>query len=145
MARTKLVRKNGKETSASNPRAAGRPKGSYRIIRQANLEAQLQAIRSQYEILPLEYAMAVLNNKREPNERRQWAASQAMGFVHSKLAAVDVRQIEPPPRYTLDLSKLTDEELIELRRITAKAQTPLIEARPPMDVDPVKVTPDDAE
>ncbi len=97
-------------------------------------------MRSYWKMLPLEHMMEVLNDTELPDERRDWAASQAAPYVHPRLSAIDLRQVEPPPRYALDLSKLTDEDLIELRRITAKAQVPLIEhrrARPePIDVTP---------
>ncbi len=115
------------------------------MLREANLEAQMAAMRHRYRVLPLEYMLDILNHQgSDPDvtiERRDWAAAQSMGYVHPKLASVDVRQVQPQPRWTIDLSKLTEPERIEFRRLMAKAQTQLIEAKPGTADNPIDITP----
>jgi hypothetical protein len=57
--------------------------------------------------------------------RRMEMAKAAAPYIHPRLAPVRVEDLKPEPRYTVDLAKLTDEELGQLRRIMAKAQVRL--------------------
>ena len=65
-----------------------------------------------------------------PNARRDEMAKAAAPYIHQRLAVVEVPH--KPRRHSLDLSKLTDDELIVLERVIAKAQIWLDE---PVDCD----------
>lgn len=84
-------------------------------------QKRLRSFRERYPVFPLEYLMDVLNTEEAPAEERFRAAVQAAPFVHPRLAAIQIQQLAEP-QHSLDLTKLTDEELIFFERILAKAQ-----------------------
>ncbi len=67
--------------------------------------------------LPVE----TLNNANAPYEQRFQAAKEAAPYVHPRLAAIQVQKLAEP-QHSLDLTKLSDEELIFFEKILAKAQ-----------------------
>lgn len=83
-------------------------------------QKRLRSFRERYPVFPLEHLMDVLNSD-APAEERFRAAVQAAPYVHPRLAAIQIQQLQEP-QHSLDLTKLTDEELIFFERILAKAQ-----------------------
>ena len=65
-----------------------------------------------------------------PNARRDEMAKAAAPYIHQRLAVVGVP--DKPRWHSFDLSKLTDDELIVMERLTAKMQIWLDE---PIDCD----------
>ena len=71
------------------------------------------------------YTEAVTAYVRQRVEKME-AAAKAAPFLHPRLSAIDITP-KPQVRHKLDLTKLSDEELKQLERITVKAQMTFIE------------------
>jgi hypothetical protein len=82
----------------------------------------VNSFRSRYEVLPLEYMLKVINDDKRPMELRCEMAAVALPFLHQKLKAISIDEIAGPEEDSLDLSKLTDEELEQLEQILAKSK-----------------------
>jgi hypothetical protein len=104
---------------------AGRKKGSKN--RQA--VQQIESLCEKYAMMPLDLLLTVLNDESEPMERRMKAAKAAAPYIHPRLAPVRAEDLKPEPRYSIDLSKLDQEELLQLKRIQLKAQVPMDDDR----------------
>ena len=84
---------------------------------------EVNSFRSRYKVQPLEYMLRVINDEKLPLDLRSHMAAVALPFMHHKLAAITPDDIDPPEKTSLDLSKHTNEELEQLRRILAKSDT----------------------
>lgn len=108
------------ETANSNGgrrRGAGRPKGSTA----RRTENYLRSLRQKYPLWPLEHFMQVLNDHNADPERRDFAAKNAAPYCHRKLAPLVVEE-KRERRYSVDLKKLDDKELIDFERLILKCQ-----------------------
>jgi hypothetical protein len=97
---------------------AGRKKGT----RSGRAIFEAKSLRERFPIFPLEFMLMVLNDVDEPAAFRADMAKAAAPYIHPRLAAVEVTGKDRGPEPSLDLSKLSDEELSILERIVAKAQ-----------------------
>ena len=85
---------------------------------------EVNSFRSRYKVQPAsEYMLRVINDEKLPLDLRSHMAAVALPFMHHKLAAITPDDIDPPEKTSLDLSKHTNEELEQLRRILAKSDT----------------------
>ena len=84
---------------------------------------EVNSFRSRYKVQPLEYMLRVINDEKLPLDLRSHMAAAALPFMHHKLKAITPDDIDLPEKTSLDLSKLTTEELEQLRRILAKSDT----------------------
>jgi hypothetical protein len=83
---------------------------------------EVNAFRSRYGVLPLEYMLKVLNNDKLPMRLRCNMAEAAAPFLHQKLKAIAIDDdVGGPKKHNLDLTKLSKEELDELDQILAKS------------------------
>jgi hypothetical protein len=87
---------------------AGRPKGS----KNKNTVA-IQAAKTGE--LPLDYMLRVMRDKAADKDRRDEMAKAAAPYLHAKRASEDARG-RVPNRF-IDVSKLNDAELAELKRL----------------------------
>jgi hypothetical protein len=103
---------------------AGRPKGSVERFTSGNLKH----FRERYPIQPLDHMMNVINappgTKGVTDERRDRMAMAAAPYLHQRLSALEPEKEEP--QYSMDLSKLTDDELIAFERMLIKAHRPVV-------------------
>lgn len=99
---------------------AGRPKGATasRTLR------YLGSLHRRYPILPLERMMAVINDQNASDERRDAAARNAAPYYHPKLAPLIIDK-KGEQRYSVDVDKLGDDELIQFERLLLKCQVPV--------------------
>lgn len=88
--------------------------------------------RERYPMLPLDYLLCIagtgvdpVTGKKATARRMERAAIAAMPYVHRRLAPVAAEELKPQPKFGLDLSKLSDDELVVLERIYAKSQIPI--------------------
>jgi hypothetical protein len=81
---------------------------------------EVNSFRSRYRVQPLEYMLKVINNDRLPMQLRCDMAEAALPFLHQKLKAISIDEVGGPEEDSLDLSKLTEEELEQLEQILAK-------------------------
>ena len=66
--------------------------------------------------------------------RRDFAAKAAAPYLHPRLATTEISDDdEYPEHYSMDLTKLTDEELIAFERMLIKAHRRVLP--PPIDLD----------
>ncbi len=98
---------------------AGRPKGS---ISKKDSLLHVKSLREKYPLLPLEHMLRELNDEEADTEHRTAMAKAAAPYVHPRLVQ---RRAEMPTRYSLDTTKLSDDELVLFERLMAKAQIPL--------------------
>lgn len=131
---------------------AGRPKGvpnKLRII--PSLKGEPMAMRQRYEVMPLDHMLKVINTvcvqKRDENDeqfakrcemhkiRQDAAARAAAPFMHYRLASIEVSGKDGEPiKHQVDLSRLSDDELVTLQRLTRKAE---------LNADPLTIDNDD--
>ncbi len=108
---------------------AGRPKGSIERFTSGNLKH----FRERYPIMPLDHMMGVVNappgTPGVTDARRDEMAKAAAPYVHQKLSSLELGAEKGPVQYSMDLTKLSDEELMLFERIVIKAQRPVV---PPM-------------
>jgi hypothetical protein len=88
---------------------------------------EVHAFRSRYGVQPLEYMLKVINDDKLPMQLRCDMAEAALPFLHQKLKPIGIDdlgapEVGGPEEHSLDLSKLTDEELEQLEQILAKAK-----------------------
>ncbi len=104
---------------------AGRPQGSIERFTSRNLKH----FRERYPIQPLDHMMKIINAppgaKGVTNARRDKMAMAAAPYLHQRLSALEPEK--EPVQNVMDLSKLTDDELIALERIVIKAQRPVFD------------------
>ena len=102
---------------------AVRPKGSIERFTSRNLKH----FRERYPIQPLDHMMNVINappgTKGVTNAQRDRMAMAAAPYLHQRLCALEPEEEEP--RYSMDLTKLTDDELIAFERMLIKAHRPV--------------------
>ncbi len=63
----------------------------------ANSDAEQQALRAKFKVMPLEYLLTVLNDHRETPQRKMEAAKMAAPFLHPRLEKVYVFQQQRIP------------------------------------------------
>jgi hypothetical protein len=83
----------------------------------------VKSLRSRSSLRPLEHMLKVINDDKFPLELRSQMAAAALPYMHHKLPAITLDDIDPPEEPSLNLSKLTTEEIEQLRRILAKSDT----------------------
>jgi len=83
---------------------------------------EVNSFRSRYRVQPLEYMLKVINNDKLPMQLRCDMAEAALPFLHQKLKTIAIDDVDVPEEHSLDLSKLTDEELEQLEQILAKTK-----------------------
>jgi hypothetical protein len=114
---------------------AGRPKGSIERFTSGNLKH----FRERYPIQPLDHMMNVINapprTKGVTDARRDRMAMAAAPYLHQRLCTLEPE--EEPPEYSMDLTKLTDDELIAFERMLIKAHRPVVKKTD----DPASVPP----
>ncbi len=96
---------------------AGRPKGAV----SKRSERSIASLTNKYPEMPRDYMLRVMNDPRASNARRDAMARYAAPYVHPKLATIQVRRVQ---RYSVDIEKLTDEELAGFERLLLKCQVP---------------------
>jgi hypothetical protein len=99
-----------------------------------------QSLRSRFPIMPLEHMLGILNEpdlEVDPDDELSWkrAANQAVRkdemakaaapYVHPRLSAIEFNDKSGDPRSSLDLTKLSDEELAAFELIVSKSQVQL--------------------
>ena len=116
---------DGRLSNGGRRPGAGRPPGTpYRRLQDA------KSLRERYPVWPLEHLLDVLNDPQATNARKDEAAKAAAPYLHPRLAAIDINNRPAQVRHKLDLTKLADEELEQLERITVKAQVTFIDEEP---------------
>jgi hypothetical protein len=112
-------RKNSSTTHGGARVGAGRKKGT----RSGLAIFQAKSLRERFPVFPLEHMLNVINDPTASHERKDNMARAAAAYVHPRLAAVEITGKEGgPTQESLDLSKLSDDELAILERIVLKAQ-----------------------
>ncbi len=124
---------------------AGRKKGSLSLTGFGGVHFQrtLQSYQRRFKTHPLDLLLAIINDEvrgkdGKPTELpvalKLEAAKAAAPYLHRKLPqAVELDGTDGGPiRYSMDLTKLTDEELMALERMLIKAQRPML---PLLDLD----------
>lgn len=119
---------SGPRSQFPEERAAGyglpgvmRPPGStnpgtlQRMRRSSQAEVIARVVAS--GLTPLEYLLDVLRDTSQPKIRRDWAAERSAPYCHSRIAAVVHTGRGGGPIQTLDLSKITDEQLAVLEDV----------------------------
>lgn len=94
----------------------GNPGGSVN-----SLKHEVLTYRAKYDCLPLDYMLKILNEEKETDERRMWAAEHAAPYLHAKLASIEVTSSGETVKHPVDLTKLTDKELDQLETLVNKA------------------------
>jgi hypothetical protein len=128
-ANVKIRGKNG------GPRpGSGRPPGPRPIP---------QSLRERFPIMPLEHMLAVLNDKRQSKSRRDDMAKAAAPFVHARVAPRAKAEGDGNIQTSsIDVTKLTDEELAFFERIMAKAAVMVtLDSDDPDDAELINVKP----
>ena len=112
-----------KESHGGRRPGAGRPKGSVERFTSGNLKH----FRERYPLQPLDHMMDIINappgTKGVTNARRDRMAMAAAPYLHQRLSALEPEKEEP--QYSMDLTKLTDEELLAFERMLIKAHRPV--------------------
>jgi hypothetical protein len=108
--------------------------------------------------MPLEHMLSIINKPdmpltkksseeektkaRELTQRKDDMARAAAPYVHARLAAIEINGgIKHEIKHSLDLTKLSDEELLVLERIFSKAQV----NADLLDLDAVELDPNDPQ
>lgn len=137
------VKKNRikKDGTKGNPNWGGKRKGAGRPTIEEEMKRRdhsVQAYRTRYLIQPLNYVMCILNDLNpktfEPLRRpysdakKEWAVEKAIPYLHHRLAAMQLTGADNGPvKHTVDVRKLSDQELLELEKIMSKAQEVITE------------------
>ena len=90
---------------------AGRKQGIPNRLARENIEKAEKT-----GTMPLDYMLAVMRNSRAGGERRDAMARAAAPYLHPRLATVEHRA------GSLDMSKLTDEELQQLHKMLLRLE-----------------------
>jgi len=107
-------------TNGGQRPGAGRPKGSAA----RRTENYLRSLKQKYRSWPLELLVEVYNDQNASLEHRLFAAKSAAPYCHRKLAPLTVEE-KPERRYTVDVDKLDNDELVEFERLLLKCQVPV--------------------
>jgi hypothetical protein len=93
---------------------------------------EINAFKSRYKVTPLEYMLKIINSDQLPMELRCDMAAAAAPFLHQKLRRLAIDEVAGleksgpektgPEKNSLDLSKLTSEELKQFKQLLAKAK-----------------------
>lgn len=130
---------------------AGRPKGIPYAESRPGANRN-KSLRERYPVWPLEHMLSVLNqpdvivpkkngkNGKEIENLEELkvqaekvaaakmdAAKAAAPYLHPRLAQVDINSTNRQVKHSLDLSKMTDEELAFFERIVAKTQVVVLD------------------
>lgn len=92
-------------------------------------------------MLPLDHMLSVMRDPEVKDERRDAMARAAAPYFHPRLSALDVRSNAKPTRNSIDLRKLTDEQLLQLEQIVAVAGQVIDEEGTPQEDVPVGYMP----
>jgi hypothetical protein len=89
-----------------------------------------------YSIMPLDHLLGILNappgTTGVSDARRDFVAKAAAPYLHPRLMASDGKD-QVPVQYSMDLTKLTDEELMLFERMLIKAHRPVLPT--PLDLE----------
>src|ERR1700733_8390342 len=80
----------------------------------------VSALKSRYGLQPLEHMLKVINNDKLPMKLRCFMAEAAAPYLHPKLRAVEIDDVAGPEQPSLDLTKVTREDLVQLDQILTK-------------------------
>jgi hypothetical protein len=124
-----------KQPPIRNPKGAGRKPGSRSGMKQGK---RVQSLRERFPRMPLEHMLIILNETdivpkntkdkegkakmRAQQARKDDMAKAAAPYIHPRLSSVAFKGDNNDPRNSLDLSKLSDEELAAFELIVSKAQ-----------------------
>ena len=97
------------------PKTGGRSKGTQNRRTLARHEKFVQS-----GMLPLEYMLSVMRNAKTEAPVRLDAAKAAAPYIHPKLATIAHTGPNGGPVQTIDLSKLTHEQLVALEPVLAQ-------------------------
>lgn len=125
----------GKPTWGGKKANGGRPTLQEEMRRR---DQSVKSFRSRYLIQPLDYAMCILNDidpktheavkKPYSDMDKKWAVSVATPYLNQRLSALQVTGAnEGPVQYSVDVRKLSDDELAHLEKIMSKASLPIID------------------
>jgi hypothetical protein len=81
---------------------------------------EVRSLKSRFKVQPLEHMLQVLNNDKLPMQLRCAMAEAAAPYLHPKLRAIEIDDVAGPEQPSLDLTKLTDEDLDQLHQIVTK-------------------------
>ena len=90
--------------------------------RKSRVERVQKSMREKFPMLPLEYMLTVLNNKKAPPEERAEMAKAAAPYVHPRLSSVEMKLKNTNLQQTIDVAKFTDEQLATFERLLSVAQ-----------------------
>jgi hypothetical protein len=107
-----LRKKPAKSRGGAWPGAADR----YAI---PDLRRERAAYLEEFPLSPLKHALQVMNDETASPKRRDAMAKVAMRYLHARIKTAPLPK--PEPQYSLDLSKLSDEELRQYEKILMKA------------------------
>lgn len=128
-----------KQRGGARP-GAGRPKGIPNKPRTyTSLRGEVVTMRYRYEVMPLDHLMKIINTVcvqrrgesaedyaarvKEHHYRQDAAAKAAAPYMHYRLASVELSNRDgEPTRHQIDLTRLSDEELATLQKLTRKAE-----------------------
>lgn len=98
-------------------------------------DQSVQSFRNRYPLQPLDYAMCILNGlnsqdrtkkKKYSETDKKWAAQMAAPYLNQRLSALQVTGADNGPiQYSVDVRKLSDDELLHLEKIMSKASMPI--------------------
>lgn len=93
-----------------------------------------KSLRERFPIFPLEYMLTVLNDVDKPAAFRADMARAAAPYIHPRLVAVEISEKnKPQTKQSIDVTKLTDDELAFLERLIMKSQTTTVIDNDPQD------------
>jgi len=83
--------------------------------------------------MPLDYCLQLINDPEVSRAEKLEAARICSPYLHVRLSSIQVtndKPNEPVTSRVIDVSKLSDNELVELRRILTKATPVVLENEP---------------
>jgi hypothetical protein len=81
---------------------------------------EFNTFKSRYGVQPLEFMLKIINNDKLPMQLRCYMAEAAAPYLHPKLRAVEIDDVAGPEQPSLDLTKVTREDLVQLDQILTK-------------------------
>lgn len=82
-----------------------------------------RSLRRRYKIFPLEFLLEAINDSRLSRSLRCQMAVAALPYIHHKLSTIALGGLDLHSRTTLDINKLSDEELVVFERLVMKGQS----------------------
>jgi len=130
---------------------SGRPKRAGPTVLKT-LKQEPITLRKKFRLMPLDYCLQIINDPEASKAERLEASRIASPFLHVKLSSIQVTSdpsSEPAPPRVIDVSRLSDDELVELRRLLTKGAPPVVttlendDQAPAMEVDDYLSGPDE--